>query len=157
MGVTVKNFGKTTAGVETQLYMIENKNGMKAGVTNFGAILVNLFVKGADGSTCVAADIGYGGVIKAFGGKQLLGGSQKLIHFRLSKLGLRDVNSLDVKATVFHFLHFPPFVYKLSSWPSVYELKNLLLIIPFWTPFCKSFVQNYYEMLTKIFFFITFA
>ena len=49
MGVTVKNFGKTTAGVETQLYMIENKNGMKAGVTNFGAILVNLFVKGADG------------------------------------------------------------------------------------------------------------
>ena len=49
MGVTVKNFGKTTAGVETQLYTIENRNGMKAGVTDFGAILVNLFVKGADG------------------------------------------------------------------------------------------------------------
>jgi hypothetical protein len=42
----------------------------------------------------------------------------------LSKLGLRDVNSLDVKATVFHFLHFPPFVYKLSYCPSVSELKN---------------------------------
>ena len=28
MGVAVKNFGKTAAGVETQLYMIENKNGM---------------------------------------------------------------------------------------------------------------------------------
>ena len=49
MGVTVKNFGKTATGVETQLYMIENAKGMKAGVTNFGAILVNLFVKGADG------------------------------------------------------------------------------------------------------------
>jgi len=49
MGVTVKNFGKTTAGVETQIYTIENRNGMKAGVTDFGAILVNLFVKGADG------------------------------------------------------------------------------------------------------------
>lgn len=49
MAVTVKNFGKTASGVETQLYTIENKNGMKAGVTNFGAILVNLFMKGADG------------------------------------------------------------------------------------------------------------
>ncbi len=49
MAVTVSNFGKTKAGVETQLYMIENAGGMKAGVTNFGAILVNLIVKGADG------------------------------------------------------------------------------------------------------------
>lgn len=49
MGVTVKNFGKTSTGIETQLYTIENQNGMKAGVTNFGAILVNLMVKGADG------------------------------------------------------------------------------------------------------------
>lgn len=49
MGITVKNFGKTATGAETKLYTIENKNGMKAGVTDFGAILVNLFVKGVDG------------------------------------------------------------------------------------------------------------
>lgn len=49
MGVTVKEFGKTAQGAEVKLYTIENANGTKAGVTDFGAILVNFIVKGADG------------------------------------------------------------------------------------------------------------
>jgi len=49
MSVTTKPFGKTAAGEEVMLYTMENANGMRASVTNFGAILVNLYVKGADG------------------------------------------------------------------------------------------------------------
>lgn len=44
MGVKVKRFGKTKEREDIFLYTIENKNGMKASVTNFGAILVELFV-----------------------------------------------------------------------------------------------------------------
>lgn len=44
MGVTVKTFGKTTEGKRIFLYTMTNANGVEASVTNFGAILVSLFV-----------------------------------------------------------------------------------------------------------------
>ena len=44
-----RSFGKTKDGKEVFLYSLENKNGMKAEVTNFGAILVNLFVPDKNG------------------------------------------------------------------------------------------------------------
>lgn len=49
MGISKKEFGVTKNGRETFLYTITNENGMQASVTNFGAILVQLWVPGADG------------------------------------------------------------------------------------------------------------
>lgn len=43
-------FGTTKDGKEVFLYTLENKNGMKAEVTDFGAILVNLFVPDKNGT-----------------------------------------------------------------------------------------------------------
>ncbi len=48
MSVEVKAFG-TKDGKEASLYVIANKNGMKAEVTDFGANLVSLWVPAADG------------------------------------------------------------------------------------------------------------
>ena len=42
-------FGKTKNGQEIYRYWLENSKGMKAGVINYGAILVNLFVPDKDG------------------------------------------------------------------------------------------------------------
>lgn len=39
-----RSFGNTKKGEEVFLYSLENKNGMKAEVSNFGAVLVNLYV-----------------------------------------------------------------------------------------------------------------
>ncbi|MDO4189022.1 MAG: aldose epimerase family protein [Lachnospiraceae bacterium] len=50
MGVTVKTFGKTKSKQDIFLYTITNENGMQASVTNFGAILVNLFVQDSKGT-----------------------------------------------------------------------------------------------------------
>lgn len=44
MAITTKSFGVTTDGTEVSLYTITNSKGFAAGITNFGAILVNLFV-----------------------------------------------------------------------------------------------------------------
>lgn len=44
-------FGRTRAGGEAFLYSITNDRGMRAVVTNYGAILVSLFVPCADGVT----------------------------------------------------------------------------------------------------------
>jgi len=44
-----RSFGKTKDGKEVFLFSLENKNGVKAEVTNFGANLVNLFIPGKDG------------------------------------------------------------------------------------------------------------
>lgn len=49
--MTKKVFGKTQSGQEVTLYTLENANGMKANVTDFGAILVNLFVPDGKGGT----------------------------------------------------------------------------------------------------------
>jgi len=50
MAIVKEKFGVTTDGREVTLYTLTNKNGMKAQVINMGAILVNLFVPGKDGS-----------------------------------------------------------------------------------------------------------
>lgn len=44
-------FGTTKDGKEVYRYWLENSKGMKAGVINFGAILVNLFVPDGKGNT----------------------------------------------------------------------------------------------------------
>ena len=50
MTITTKNFGKTPDGTEVSLYTIKNEKGFAAEVTDFGAILVNLFVPGRAGN-----------------------------------------------------------------------------------------------------------
>ena len=45
-----RSFGKTKDGKEVFLFSMENKNGVKAEVTNYGAILVNLFVPDKNGN-----------------------------------------------------------------------------------------------------------
>lgn len=50
MGVITEQFGKTELGKEIKLYTIENKNGVKAAVTNIGACLVNLLIPDSDGN-----------------------------------------------------------------------------------------------------------
>lgn len=49
MGMKQESFGKTADGKEVFLYTLENSNGMKAKVTNFGAILVALYVPNKNG------------------------------------------------------------------------------------------------------------
>lgn len=49
MAVTKEFFGTTKDGKEISRYFIVNSKGMKAGVINYGAILVNLFVPDAKG------------------------------------------------------------------------------------------------------------
>lgn len=45
-----RSFGTTKDGKDVFLFSLENKNGVKAEVTNFGAILVNLFVPDKNGN-----------------------------------------------------------------------------------------------------------
>ncbi len=49
MAVEKSAFGKTSEGREISLYTIINQNGMKACVTDIGAVLVNLWVPDKDG------------------------------------------------------------------------------------------------------------
>ena len=49
MGITTKSFGKTKKGEEAKLYVLENKNGMKAVFSDFGAVLVQLWVPDKNG------------------------------------------------------------------------------------------------------------
>lgn len=49
MSVNVTDFGKTKSGEKVSLYTVTNKNGMRIAVTDFGGILVSVFVKGKDG------------------------------------------------------------------------------------------------------------
>ena len=50
MGITREQFGKTKDGQQIYKYWLSNKNGMKAGIINYGAILVNLFVPDHEGN-----------------------------------------------------------------------------------------------------------
>lgn len=50
MAITKKSFGVTSKGQEATLYTLENSKGMKADVTDYGAILVNLFVPDKNGN-----------------------------------------------------------------------------------------------------------
>lgn len=61
MAITTKSFGVTTDGTEVNLYTITNSKGFAAGVTDFGAILVNLFVPDKTGKT-VDVVLGYDSV-----------------------------------------------------------------------------------------------
>lgn len=49
MAVVKEFFGKTKEGAEISRYYISNSKGMKAGVINYGAILVDLFVPDKNG------------------------------------------------------------------------------------------------------------
>lgn len=49
MSVKKELFGKTKNGEEIYRYWLENSKGMKAGIINYGAILVNLIVPDKDG------------------------------------------------------------------------------------------------------------
>lgn len=49
MGITTKSFGKTSKGEEAKLYILENKNGMKAVFSDFGAVLKELWVPDKNG------------------------------------------------------------------------------------------------------------
>lgn len=49
MSIVTRSFGKTSKGEEVTLYSLENKNGMKAELIDFGAILVNLFTPDKEG------------------------------------------------------------------------------------------------------------
>lgn len=50
MSVKTVSFGKTIEGAEVTKYTIENKNGMRADLIDYGAILVSLYMKGSDGA-----------------------------------------------------------------------------------------------------------
>lgn len=51
MSITVTTFGTTKKGEEAKLYTLENGNGMKAVVSDFGAVLVKLIVKDQEGNS----------------------------------------------------------------------------------------------------------
>ena len=50
MGITKTSFGKTADGKEATLYTMENKNGMKVSVSDFGAVIVNIIVPDRNGN-----------------------------------------------------------------------------------------------------------
>ena len=50
MAITKRSFGVTSKGEQATLYTLENSKGMRAEVTDYGAILVNLFVPDKTGN-----------------------------------------------------------------------------------------------------------
>lgn len=48
-GVNVRPFGETEDGQEAMIYTLINKNGMKTEITNYGAVVVRLFVPDRNG------------------------------------------------------------------------------------------------------------
>lgn len=50
MAILKETWGTTKKGEQASLYTLENANGMKAVVSDFGAVLVKLFVKDKDGN-----------------------------------------------------------------------------------------------------------
>lgn len=50
MSITKQSFGLTKKKEEASLYIITNENGMKAAVSDFGAVLVSLFVPDREGN-----------------------------------------------------------------------------------------------------------
>ncbi len=49
MKLTKTSFGKTKNGVEATLYTMENKNGCKVSVTDYGAVVVGIFAPDKNG------------------------------------------------------------------------------------------------------------
>ncbi len=48
--ITMQSFGKTKDGVDTSLYTLTNANGVKTDITNYGGIVVRLFVPDREGN-----------------------------------------------------------------------------------------------------------
>lgn len=48
--ITMQSFGKTKDGTDTSLYTLTNANGVKAEITNYGGIVVRLFVPDREGN-----------------------------------------------------------------------------------------------------------
>ena len=48
--ITMQSFGKTKDGTDTTLYTLTNANGIKMDVTNYGGIIVRLFVPDREGN-----------------------------------------------------------------------------------------------------------
>lgn len=48
--ITMQSFGKTKDGTDTQLYTLTNANGVKTDITNYGGIVVRLFVPDRGGN-----------------------------------------------------------------------------------------------------------
>ena len=48
--ITMQSFGKTKEGVDTALYTLTNANGVKTDITNYGGIVVRLFVPDREGN-----------------------------------------------------------------------------------------------------------
>ena len=49
MSIEKKAYGTTAAGDEVDLYTLENGNGLRAEITNFGALLTSLVTPDRDG------------------------------------------------------------------------------------------------------------
>lgn len=50
MGITKTFYGKTAEGIEAYLFSLSNSNGMVAEITNYGGIIVSLFVPDRNGN-----------------------------------------------------------------------------------------------------------
>lgn len=50
MAILKEQFGKTQEGSNVDIFTLENKNGMKAKITSYGAILTHLYVPNKEGS-----------------------------------------------------------------------------------------------------------
>jgi aldose 1-epimerase len=48
--ITMQSFGKTKNGVDTSLFTLTNANGVKTDITNYGGIVVRLFVPDREGN-----------------------------------------------------------------------------------------------------------
>lgn len=71
MSVTSELFGKLTDGTEIRRYWIENGNGMKVGIINYGAVITNLFVPTKNGVKDVV--LGYDTIEQYMANKCFLG------------------------------------------------------------------------------------
>jgi len=82
--IRVTSFGKTADGTEVQLYVLSNKHGLEAAITNFGATLVSLKTPDRQGKL---ADIvlGYDNVTGYEAGKLYFGGSIGRYANRIAK------------------------------------------------------------------------
>lgn len=100
MAILKEKFGKTKDGVEVFLYTLENKRGMKAQVTNFGAILVRLMVPNKKGEV-VDVVAGYDKLEDYFGNgchfgatigpnANRIGGAQFTLNGKTYKLAVND-------------------------------------------------------------------
>ncbi|MFA9396981.1 MAG: aldose epimerase family protein [Clostridiaceae bacterium] len=58
MSIIKEVYGKTSKGEEANIYTLSNKNGMKAKITNYGAIVQSLFVPDRNG-VCEDVVLGY--------------------------------------------------------------------------------------------------